>query len=104
PAAGKCAHCGVTRDLQPGERHPHLLIDVPRVGAGAAKSLRNDVSGPQITGHESVLRQPSDAQTRPVPDRSFMRVQITADDLKERGLTCAVPADDTYALARLDAK
>ncbi len=68
-----------------------------------AKPIGNHIHDTPFISNECVLRQAADAKPRLAPHQPFLRHEITANDLKQGGLTRAVTADHAHPLPRFDA-
>ena len=104
PTAGQRAHAGIGGNLEPGKHLRNLLIRLPALGLGPGEPVGDHVRNPAVVGNKGVLRQPANAKPGLAPHGAFLRRQVATDDLKQRGLTCAVAADDADTLARFDAE
>jgi len=62
----------------------------------------DDVEDRAVGGERNVLLEARDAQRWLAPYRPRVRGQLAAEDLQQRRLAGAVPADHRHALARLD--
>ena len=92
-SAGICSLESTIRDLL--VRLPLVALGSPSASATTSKTRRSSATRASCASRP--MRRPGSRQTRPA-----CGARSPLDDLKQRGLTCAVPADDADALARFD--
>ena len=70
--------------------------------ADIAEAVGDHVEHRAVCGQRNVLREPADAQARLKRYRTGVDRPLAAQNLKNRRLAAAVPADQRHAFARLD--